>query len=139
MSPGSQQAVRIQWIGEQPDVSRSFTLYARELAVDLEEGASGVRTLMRIGASVHITTSGLTPEPRLATSRPVEDGVEVTLENIGNEYIYIDDLALDFDGQEVVSTELAVAAGRTLLLPGAKRTFVVPDKTGTPVVSVAGD
>lgn len=136
---GQRQAVRIQWVGDPFDQSRSFTLYARELPVELSGEQSGLRTLMRMGASVHVTQNSFSASPRLKSSTPVDGGVSVSLYNDGNEYIYIDDLSLQFGDQKVEGVSLAIAAGRTLLLPGATRTFMVPDVAGIPSVSIAGD
>lgn len=132
---GQTQAIRVQWIGEQPSLSRSFTLYGVEAPVDLTgEETSGVRTILRIGATVHVTSSGLAPVPVLSSWRETEDGVEVSLTNNGNRFVYVDELELTFGETRIGGIELGNIAERTLIPPGVTRTFLVPDVSGEPTL-----
>lgn len=132
------QALRIQWVGPPVSASRSFTLYGVEAPVDLMGGdGSGIRTILKIGASVHVTQTGLRPEPVLIASASSDDGVEVQIANEGNRFIYVDDLALTFSGKTVSGQDLGNAAMRTLIMPGRTRTFVVPDVEGRPTLRIA--
>lgn len=132
---GGSQAIRIQWLNAAPQVSRSFSLYASEIQVDLEGiDKPTVQTIFRMGASVHVAAKGTSPKPVLAAATPLENGVSVTLANEGNRFFYINSLALDFGGNRIAGLELANIAGRTLVPPGARRTFNVADVTGTPTL-----
>ena len=134
VEPGQSRAVRVQYVGASPQRSRSFTLYAEEPAVDLEPGVSGVRTRLVIGASVHVFDAGTRPDPVIAETQPVDGGMRVTLENRGTRYTYIDALLLRFGEVEYGGVNLGSIAGRTLLPPGGRRTFVVPNVSVTPTL-----
>ncbi len=137
--PGKSQAVRVQWVGGAIDKSRSFTLYASEIPVDLsEKNDSGVQRILRIGASIHVATPSMRPKPVLEASAPADGGVMVTIRNDGDRFIYVDALSLDFGGTVVQGTKLADIAGRTLIPPGAKREFLVPDVSGQPTLKMIG-
>ncbi|WP_237068628.1 fimbrial biogenesis chaperone [Microbulbifer guangxiensis] len=130
---GKTQAVRIQWVGGDLSQSRSFTLYASELPLSLNgEQKSGVTTVFRMGASIHVTSKGFVSQPKLVRYRPEKDGVVVSIGNDGNEFIYVDMLRLKFGNDEVGGFELANIAGRTLITPGAVRTFKVGGVQGAP-------
>lgn len=130
---GKTQAVRVQWVGGALSESRSFTLYAAELPLNLTgDTVSGVQTILRMGASIHVTNRGFVSKPELIRYRPERDGVVVSISNSGNEFIYIDMLRLKFDREEIGDFDLANAAGRTLITPGATRTFKVDGVQGTP-------
>lgn len=128
---GSNQSVRIRWLDTVPLSSRSFTFFAAEQPVQLE-GGSGVRVLARIGASVHVTSRRARPVPVILDAAPVDGGVSVTLGNNGDRYYYVDDIGLRFDNDTIQGGRLADVAGRTLVPPARRRTFVVPDVVGTP-------
>ena len=69
IQPGRTQTVRVQWLGPQSPKSRSFTMFATELPVDLSEsGESGVKRILRMGVSVHIASSTARPKPVLEAS-----------------------------------------------------------------------
>lgn len=130
---GKTQALRIQWVGGALAESRSFTLYAKELPLSLSGiRESGVQTILRIGASIHVTNEGFVSRPELASYKPVRDGVVVSITNSGNEFIYIDMLRMKFGRNEIGQLDLANAAGRTLITPGATRTFKVGGVQGAP-------
>ncbi|WP_193165751.1 fimbria/pilus periplasmic chaperone [Microbulbifer hainanensis] len=130
---GKAQAVRIQWVGGALSQSRSFTLYASEQPLNLSgQAQSGVQTILRMGASVHVTNQGFMPTPKLIRYHPVPDGVVVSIKNNGNEFLYIDMLKMKFGREEVGAFELANDAGRTLITPGATRTFKVDGVQGVP-------
>lgn len=130
---GKAQAVRIQWVGGALSQSRSFFLFARELPLNLNGNkTSGIRTVLRMGASVHVTNRGFSSNPELIHYRPEGDGVVVSIANSGNEYIYIDRLRMKIGNKEIAGFDLANAAGRTLILPGAVRTFKVGGVQGIP-------
>lgn len=136
---GGTQAVRVRWIGETPPRSRSFTLYAAEIPVDLSGAeTTTVQTVMRMGASVHVTPKAARPRPVLAASAPApdEEGVRVTVTNEGDRFYYIDQLTLEFPDRTIAGRELADVAQRTLVPPGGRRTFVVPEVAGAPRLSV---
>lgn len=135
VKPGATQAVRIQWLGGELAKSRSFTLYARELPIELSTEESGVKTLFRIGATVHVTASNFKAAPVLFAHRQEGDGVTVSISNRGSEFVYIHDLQLKFDQQAIGYFDLANIAGRTLITPGATRTFKVPDVQGAPILA----
>ncbi|SHF15397.1 P pilus assembly protein, chaperone PapD [Modicisalibacter ilicicola DSM 19980] len=135
IGPDSSQSLRVQWVGTPPSRSRSFTLFASQMPVEMK-AASGpsVQTLFRVGASVHVTPADIAPEPVLLAARAQGNGMQVTIANRGQRFFYMNSLDLDFDGKHVGGVELANIAGRTLVTPGAKRTFVVPGVKGTPGV-----
>lgn len=131
--PGGSQSLRVQWLGPLPTTSRSFTLIAGEIPVDLNgAGGSQLQTILRMGASVHVAAAGTMPKPVLAAATPVDNDVSVTLTNEGDRFFYIDSVALVFDDKRIADMELANAAGRTLVPPGARRTFRVSNVKGTP-------
>ncbi|SHF76876.1 Pili and flagellar-assembly chaperone, PapD N-terminal domain [Microbulbifer donghaiensis] len=132
---GKSQAVRIQWVGGMLSQSRSFTLFATEVPVNLNPGSKtgpAIKTVLRIGSSVHVTSRGFAPKPELVGYRPRQDGVVVSIGNSGNEFIYIDKLAMKFGGEKIGGIDLANAARRTLIPPGAIRTFKVNSVQGAP-------
>ncbi|WP_295802089.1 fimbria/pilus periplasmic chaperone [uncultured Microbulbifer sp.] len=130
---GKTQAVRVQWVGGALSQSRSFVLFARELPLNLTgRDQSGVKTVLRVGATIHVTGRGFTSKPELVHYRPDRSGVMVSIANRGNEFIYISDLGLVFGDAEIEGPDLASAAGRTLLPPGVIRTFTVGGVRGTP-------
>lgn len=132
---GQTQTLRLQWVGEPPQQSRSFTLYAAEVPVDLtNSGTSGVQRILRIGASVHVTPVTAKAKPVVRGAEPAPGGTKVTIANEGDRFIYVNSLSLTFDGKTVEGEKLAEVAGRTLIPPGAHRDFVVPDVTGTPTL-----
>lgn len=133
---GASQAVRVQWVGDELKQSRSFTLYAAEVPVDLQgAGSSGVKTAFRMGASVHVTPPSAQAKPVIVASSSVANGVRVTLGNEGDRFYYVDALQLTFGTETIGGLELANAAGRTLVPPGKVRSFIVPNVSGTPSVS----
>ena len=137
IDPGDTQAVRVQWLGSPPDQSRSFTLFASEIPVDLEaRDEPTVQTVFRIGASVHVTPAAAKANPTLIRTEATTDGVRLTLGNSGKRFFYIDSLALMFPENTYSGLELANIAGRTLVTPGANRTFIIPNVTGTPEVNL---
>lgn len=139
VGPGKSQAIRVQWLGPPPATSRSFTLYAAEQAVDLTGVTqTTVQTIFRIGASVHVTGRDARPAPVLVAAAPEGDGVKVTVANEGQRYFYIDDLALAFADKTIAGIDLGNLASRTLVPPGARRSFVVPGVSGTPKMTVVG-
>ena len=134
--PGKTQAIRVQWLGEPPAKSRSFHLYASEVPVALEAGdASVLQRVLRVGVSVHVAGAESQPGPVVAASVPGDGNVLVTLANEGERFFYIDSVGLDFGRKHVTGADLAKAAGRTLVPPGARRTFTVEGVTGTPVLA----
>lgn len=133
--PGGTQAIRVQWLFAPPKTSRSFTLYATEIPVDLSDSnKSQVQTLLRMGASVHVAAAVTQAKPVLIGAAPNERGVSVTLANEGDRFYYIDTVVLDFAGKRITGIDLANAAGRTLVPPGGRRTFTVADVTGLPAL-----
>ena len=133
VAAGKTQAVRVQWVGGALSQSRSFVLFARELPLNLNgPEKTGVKTVLRVGATIHVTGRGFKSKPELVNYRPDREGVVVSVANRGNEYLYINDLGLKFGSQEVGGSDLASAAGRTLLPPGVIRTFTVGGVHGTP-------
>jgi fimbrial chaperone protein len=133
--PGGTQAVRLQWLAPPPATSRSFTLFAAEVPVDLSNSAaSQLQTLLKMGASVHIAAARSQPRPVLLSAQDTQGGVDVTLGNEGDRYFYIDTVALDFNGKRITGIELANAAGRTLVPPGARRTFTIENVSGKPAL-----
>ena len=132
---GGSQALRVQWLGAPPTPSRSFHLFASEVPVKLEGGESSqLQTILRMGASVHVAAAGTEPKPVVVASSPQAGGISLTLANEGERFVYLDSLALDFGGTQVAGKALADAAGRTLVPPGGRRTFLVKDVSGTPVL-----
>lgn len=132
---GKSQTIRVRWLGSPPRNSRSFTLYAAEVPVDLSEiQESGVQTVWRMGASVHVTAETATAAPVLDTAASQADGTMVTIRNDGDRFVYIDDLTLEIGGQTISGPDLAVMAGRTLVPPSRSRTFLIPDHHGEPVL-----
>jgi len=137
LQPGQTQSVRVQYVGEPPAESRSFTLFSTEVPVDFSaQGNSGVQRILRIGASVHVAPAGTEPRPVLLASEPAENGVRVTIKNEGTRFLYIDNLSLRFGETVLDGLALGNIAGRTLIPPGKTRSFVVPDVTGTPTLKL---
>ncbi len=136
VQPNARQAIRVIWNGPAEQTSRSFTLYIGEVPVDLTGSQSGVQRVLRIGASIHIAPRGTAPKLRLVAATPDGDGMRVTLENNGNRFIYMDEFDLGFPKKLVAGTELVRYAQRTLLPPGARRTFVVPSVQGQPTIQL---
>lgn len=137
IEPGKRQTIRVIWQGPLPEKSRSFTLYAGEVPVDVASGsASGVQRILRIGASVHIAPAGTAPAPRVVSAAPAGDGMRVTIANDGTRFIYLNDISLTFAGKTIVGPELARIAERTLLPPGGRRSFVIPGVSGQPELKV---
>lgn len=138
LQPGGRQAVRVIFTGQVTDKSRSFTLFASEVPVDLTaSGQSGVQRILRIGASVHVAPAGTSPMPRVVEAKPEGTGVRLTLANDGTRFVYMNDLSISFGNKTLTGEEVAQAASRTLLPPGGRRTFVVPNVSGTPQVKLA--
>ncbi|MBW4936623.1 fimbrial biogenesis chaperone [Marinobacter sp. F4206] len=137
IGPGKSQAVRVQWVSDYPSESRSFTLFASEIPVDLEDvGKPMLQTLFRMGASIHVTPSSAQPDVTLTEASKTESGMELTLENIGDRFIYLNDVRLEFDDRMYTGSELANIVGRTLLPPARKRTIIIPEETGIPRISI---
>lgn len=137
LKPGQTQAVRVQFAGTPPPQSRSFTMYATEVPVDLDkQGITGVQNIMRIGASIHVAPSGTQPRPVLASAEPEDGGVRVTIRNDGDRFVYVDNLSLQFGDKTISGFDLANIAGRTLIPPGKIRSFVIPEVTGTPTLKL---
>jgi P pilus assembly chaperone PapD len=137
LQPGQSQTIRVQWVGDIPAKSRSFTLYASQVPVDVSQfNVSGVQRVLRIGSSIHVTDRKSMPRPSVVSAVPADGGMRVTLGNSGDRFVYIDSLALQFGADRVEGEALGKAAGRTLLPPGATRTFVVPGVSGTPTVKL---
>ncbi|GAB3546607.1 hypothetical protein GCM10027343_24630 [Noviherbaspirillum agri] len=133
IAPQSSQAIRVQWLDAPPETSRSFTLYAVEIPVDLSgANESKVHTVLRMGASVHVAATGTRAEPVLAAATAVDNGVRVSLSNSGKRFYYVDNVTLEFPDQRLTGMELANAAGRTLIPPGATRTFDLTGVQGAP-------
>lgn len=130
--PNGRQSVRVQWLEQPPSPSRSFTFYAAEQPVALDADQSGVTTLFKIGASVHVVQQNADPKPVLRSAQPVAGGYEVTLGNDGDRFYYVNDVGLRFGRKTYAGVELADIAGRTLVPPGRVRTFVVPEETASP-------
>lgn len=134
---GKTQAVRVQWVGGALSESRSFHLFARELPVNLNgRPQSGVKTVLRVGAAINLTSRGFASKPELVHYRPERDGVLVSIGNLGNEFIYVSELGLKFGSEEIGGADLADAAGRTLIPPGVIRTFKVGSVQGIPELIV---
>ncbi len=135
---GKTQALRVQWVGPNVSTSRSFTLYGVEAPVSLSgDDGSAIHTILKMGATVHVTQTGLRPEPVLTASQTTEGGVQVQIANEGSRFVYIDDLALAFANKTIAGRDLGNVALRTLIPPGATRTFVVPDVDGVPTLKLA--
>lgn len=135
---GKSQAIRVQWLGPPPDLSRSFTLFAAEEPVDLSQRkGTSVQTVFRIGASVHVAGRNSASKPVLLASAPDEKGVKVTLGNDGNRYFYVDEVTLSFGDKKISGFELGGYAVRTLVPPGGRRSFVVPEVSGTPKLGLS--
>lgn len=138
INPGETQSIRVQWVEQAPQVSRSFTLFAKEIAVDLtDKNEPLLQTLLRMGASIHVAPSSSEPDISVSGVSDSAEGVHVTLENSGNRFIYLNDIRLDFDSRTYTGNELANIAGRTLLTPSGKRTILIPDAKGSPRISIA--
>ncbi len=135
VAPGQSRSLRLQWVGAVPETSRSFTLYASELPVELSGEPSGIQTLLRMGASVHVVPPGARGQPVVINAEIVPEGVMVTLGNEGTRYVYINELSLSFNERIIEGVELGNTAGRTLITPGAKRTFLVEGVASQPRVS----
>lgn len=136
IQPGKTQAVKVQWLGGSINQSRSFTLYAAEVPVSLHGQTSGVQRVLRIGASIHVAPQGTASKPILTEAKPDGTGMKVTIRNDGNRFVYVDSLSLAFGDKVVEGTPLADIAGRTLITPGATRTFTVPGVSGQPSLKI---
>lgn len=137
IEPGQTQSIRVQWLGSSPDTSRSYTLFAKEIPVDLsEQDKPMLQTVLRMGASVHVAPSGTVPKVTLVRSEDTSDGVRLTLENTGARFIYLNDVRIRFGNAEYTGNELANIAGRTLIPPSAKRTILIPNEKGSPDITI---
>lgn len=137
IGPGKTQTIRVQWAGPAVSGSRSFTLFAAEQDVAMPDTESGVKTLFKMGASIHVASADAVAKPTLVAAVAEKDGVRVTIANEGNCFFYLNDLALDFpNGKTVEGVDLANIAERTLVTPGARRTFIVPKAEGQPTLRV---
>ncbi|MBW8296716.1 fimbria/pilus periplasmic chaperone [Sphingopyxis sp.] len=135
LQPGETQAVRIQFVGDTPTMSRSFTMFTTEVPVDLESsGLSGVQRILRIGASIHVAPQGTAPKPVIASAVSEGSGTRIVIRNEGNRFVYLDNISLRFDETVVEGYELANIGGRTLIPPGASRSILVPNVAGEPTV-----
>ena len=135
--PGATQAIKVQWLGGPVNKSRSFTLYASEVPVDLaNSGQSGVQRLLRVGASIHVTPPNVKPLPVLESAVADGDGTKVTIRNDGDRFFYIDDLELAFGDKSIGGVQLGQTAGRTLVPPGARRTFTIKGFQGQPTLKL---
>lgn len=134
---GKTQALRIQWVGPDVPISRSFTLYGVEAPVSLsEDGESGIRTILKIGASIHVTHKDLRPLPVLKSYRQAGSAAEVSIANEGDRFVYLDDVTLKFENRTISGQDLGNIAIRTLIPPGAVRTFEIPDADGAPALKL---
>lgn len=137
IQPGQAQAVRVQWVGDIPDASRSFTLFANEIPVDLSDRDKPMlQTIFRMGASVHVTPQRAEPEVILSEVATSERGISLTLENIGDRFIYMNEVLVEFDDKTYTGNELANIVGRTLLPPSQKRTILIPEESNIPRVTM---
>lgn len=137
LKPGQTQSVRVQYVGDTPTASRSFTLFTTEVSVSNDQvTTSSVQRILRIGASVHVAPAGTTPLPQLVSAVSEGTGVRVTIQNAGTRFLYMDNVSLQFGDKTLEGFELANLAGRTLIPPGKVRSFVVPDVTGTPTLKL---
>ena len=136
INPGETQAFRVQWLGDAPAESRSFTLFAKEIPVDLTaSGSPQVQTVFKMGASIHVTPAAAKPDISLTHSQVTGKDLQITLKNSGNRFIYLNEVSLIFPDKTYTGTDLANIAGRTLLTPGSIRTFTVPGETQAPKVA----
>lgn len=127
------QAVRIQWVGGALTQSRSFVLFARELPLSLRDSkSSGVTTVFRMGALIHVTNRGFSSRPELIRYHQEPDGVVVSIGNSGNEFVSFEKIELKFGDEKIGGFDLANVAGQSIIPPGTIRTFKVGGVEGEP-------
>ena len=124
------QNVRINWVGDlDPKESSSYHIFSEEVPVNLpDEEINGVRSIMKIGVSLHVTPKNAKSDLSISKVKNDDDGVLVTIVNNGNKFEYIDNtkitLSNEKQSRKYEDGELIEMAKRTLLLPnGNARTI----------------
>ena len=125
----SSQAVRIQFIGQPPtDLARSYVVEVAEVPVP-KDGFSGVQFAYNFGVAVYVEPANSTVRLTILDKELTEDGLKLQVENSGNKYAVISQLALNIehDGETLRLTpnDLAERINQPLMEPLSTREFVL--------------
>lgn len=149
LQPNSSQTVRIKWNGPS-DIQKElcYRVLVEQMPVDFQSSTaneannanekSSLKILFRYLGAIYITPEGASPdvvlEEHSIDSDPNNDRqLHLTLHNRGNRHAILHNLSLRISSQEdpdskvhlVESEQLKGVAGENLL-PGARRSFVIP-------------
>jgi P pilus assembly chaperone PapD len=137
IQPESSQKIRVQYVGD-PSISQSesYHIYAAQVPVNLSNvEKSGVSTVLKMGASLHVAPPDTKPSVSITEVRAKGNDALVTIQNNGGRFAYIDDVKITLSGgnasKEYEGEELVQLAVRTLIPPGGgTRTITLPMPEG---------
>jgi len=151
MQPGTSQAVRIQWVGDQnPDRELSYRIVTEQLPIRLTKAQRNDRTAeltmkYRYEAALYVAPRGVRPSAKLESAEVVEqNGVSmlaVTIVSDGTSRAILNEPRLVLagpQGEVVVDGESMAAFQGLNVLSGSKRVVFIPAPAGLPSGSISG-
>lgn len=147
LMPGTEQVVRLQWLGGPTEQERPFRLIAEQLPIDLGDAAADggrMRLLVRYVASLYVTPPGSAAQITIRDER-IDRGagaapvLRFTVDNAGDAHVGFSNLTIraSRNGQALFSLspeELEGTSG-AVVLAGRSRHFNVPLPEGQTVAT----
>lgn len=131
VQPGRTQSFRVQYVGD-PEIatSKSYLITVAQLPVQLRRDASGVDIAVNFATSAHVVPENARADIKVESVRRTSAGVEAIVSNAGGAYaalVFSKWTVTNAAGEKLVldGEPLGAMLGNSLVLPGAKRRFVV--------------
>jgi fimbrial chaperone protein len=143
VQPGSTQAVRIQYVGEQKlDKSSTYTVTVKQVPVKLpNDGKSGVQFVFNFSTVANIVPDGAKAQIDTVSLQPAGKMLRLTLHNSGNKYANLALSNVELSGGSFKSTvkddAWRKALGTSWILPGGTRVIELPKPDKAPASGVA--
>lgn len=142
VQPGSTQAVRIQYVGEQKlDKSSTYTVTVKQVPVQLpNDGKSGVQFVFNFSTVANIIPDGAKASIETVSLAPSGKSLKLTLHNAGNKYanLALSNLELSGGSYKIVVKDDAwrKSLGTSWILPGGTRIIEIPKPDKAPATGL---
>ena len=142
IDPRDTQTVRVSYLGDIADTSRSFRLHVTEVLAPLSEDETDsltVRTNFRFSPALHVIPEGSEADLRVEamTSETGQDGkteLVLAVRNDGTRFAYLSEKQIEIGGMTITSEELTKAMEPRPVGPGVVMTLRVPREDAVSLV-----
>jgi fimbrial chaperone protein len=135
VAPGATQVFRVQWVGNELKISKTYSFSVNQVPVKLPKSKSGVQVVFNFGCIVNVAPIKGKSAIKLLTSTTYQDEKgkkhpQITVKNPGTIYAKLTDSTIKLAGgswsQTLTPAQLRETMGIGLIQPGKTRKFKIP-------------